>query len=379
MSELRVGITGWALASPFGTDEDAFWRGICHGPTPVSTWTSEPDYPGLECLAAQVPAGSFPERPDLGWHRVLALGADLGRRAAAMAGFSGLPAGTGLALGSYWAEEDFAGRPHPPALMPTLIRELGITGPAANLPIACASGNAALAWAASRLRHGHAPVMLAGGLDVIGPLAAGSYLYLDNLTDTLPRPFSPDRDGFLYGEGGAVFVLEPLEAARRAGRPVLAELRGTGSAHDASHPTRPDPAGGGLVRAMRQALAQAGLVPADIGYVNAHAPGTRMNDPGEAAAIGTVFGARGVPVSSTKGAIGHAQGGANALEALACVLALRHGVAPPTLNLGAPDPALELDAVAGAPRPIASGHALSLASSLGGATCVLVFGKGDAS
>ena len=375
--QVRVAVTGWAFASPFGTTEEAFWDGICHGPTPVSSWSSEPDYPGLECLAAQLPAGSFPDRPDLSWHRIFALGDDLARRALGMAGFESAPPGSGLALGSYWAEEDYVGHPHPPALVPTLAGDLGATGPSANLPIACASGNSAVAWATAKVRNGHAPFMLAGGLDVIGPLAVGSYLYLDNLTDTLPRPFSARRDGFLLSEGGAVFLLEPLESARRAGRRVLAEICGTGASHDASHPTRPDAAGGGLLRATRQALAQAGLAPEAIGYVNAHSPGTRMNDPGEAAAIATIFGPRGVPVSSTKGALGHAQGGANALEAVVCMLALRHRLAPPTLNLDEPDPDFQIDAIVGKPRPIDSAFALSLAASIGGATSVVVVGQGD--
>ncbi|MBM3270603.1 MAG: hypothetical protein FJZ01_23460 [Candidatus Sericytochromatia bacterium] len=374
---MRVAITGMALASPFGSAEDAFWHGICHGPTPVRPYSSEPDYPGLACLSAALPADSFPPRPDLGWHRAAHLGADLGQRALVAAGYGALPSGVGLALGSYWSEEDHARRSQPPPLLPALLSDLGITGPAANLPVACASGNTAIAWGAARIRNGHAPVMLAGGLDVLGPLAAGSYLYLDNLTHNLPRPFSANRDGFLYGEGGAMFVLEPLETARQAGRLILAEVCGTGNAHDASHPTRPDPAGGGLVRAMRQALAQAGLEPAAVGYVNAHSPGTIVNDPGEAAALATVFGPRKVPVSSTKGALGHAQGGANALEAAACVLALRHGLAPPTMNLDAPDPALAIDAIAGSPRPLSTRFALSLASSLGGATCAILLGKGD--
>jgi len=369
-----VAITGWAFASPFGTDEASFWEGLCHGAPPLSTWRSEPMFPGLECGAAQLPgpAGSPADR-------VRALATDLARRALAHAGHAAPPAGLGMGLGSYWGEIDYLAlppRPAPPPLLPLLARDLGLSGPTANLPVACASGNYALAWAAARIRRQDAPVMLAGGLDVIGPAAVGGYIFLDNLCAALPLPFSPDRDGFLLSEGGALFVLEPRDAARAAGRPIRAVLRGYGNAHDASHPTRPDPAGGGLVRAMRQALARAGLGPADIGYVNAHAPGTIQNDPGEAAALREVFGPAGVPVSSTKAVLGHAQGGANALEALACILALQRGLAPPTRSVAAADPALELDVILGAPREFSPPRALSLASSLGGATSAVILERG---
>ncbi len=371
-----VAITGWAFASPFGSAEDAFWHGICSGPTPITPWRSDTGFPGIECLAAQVPGVGGATA-----HRVFEMAYDLARRALAHAGFAAAPPGLGLGLGSYWGETDYLALPRrrpPPSLVPELVRELHLGGPTANLPVACAAGNYALAWAAGRIRRQDAPFMLAGGLDVIGTAAVGSYLFLDNLADALPRPFAADRDGFLLGEGGALFLLEPSAQAERAGRPVLAHLRGVGNAHDASHPTRPDPAGGGLVRAIRQALGEARLSPGDIGYVNAHAPGTIQNDPGESAALREVFGPKGVPVSSTKAALGHAQGGANALEALACILALRHGLAPPTLNLARPDPALELDAIVVAPRPFEARYALSLASSLGGATSAIVLERGTA-
>ncbi|MBX7097354.1 MAG: hypothetical protein K1X89_06565, partial [Myxococcaceae bacterium] len=146
---------------------------------------------------------------------------------------------------------------------------------------------------------------------------------------------------------------------------------GAGSAHDADSPARPALAGRGLAGALRAALADAGVAAADVGYVNAHAPGTRANDPGESAAYVATFGRRGVPVSSTKAALGHAQGGANALEAAACVLALRHGVLPPTVGV-TPDDGLGLDVVHGAPRPAELSLAVSTASAMGGGNVVIV-------
>lgn len=373
-----LAVTGWALASPFGHDPDAFWDGICHGPTPRAAWRSEPDFPGLGChLAPLAPAAAL----EAAGHPPMLLAADLARRALRTAGLESAPAGCGLAVGAIWLDLDYLSIPRrraPEAALPYLARTLGLTGPMASTPVACAAGNIAIAWACDRLRRGEAPMMLAGGLDLAGPTAIGGYTYLDVFTDDLPRPFDQDRDGFLLGEGGAMFVLEPLEAAHAAGRPVLATVVGVGGGHDGSHPTRPADDGRGLVAAMRRALTDAGLAPEAIGYLNAHGPGTPANDPGEAAAIATVFGPHALPVSSTKGALGHAQGGANALEALACMLALRHRQAPPTLNLDHPDPSLPLDLVAGEPRALVREHALSLASSMGGASSALIFQRGDA-
>lgn len=380
-----IAITGFALASPFGQEVEAFWRGVCHGPTPAVDWTPEADFPGLADMGLACRAAVLPETPPIGrggaGGRALAVTEDLARRALAQAGLAEPPAGLGLALGSAWAEADHFARPKflpAPPILPTLAKALGLSGPIVNTPVNCAAGNVALAWAVGRLRAGEAPMMLAGGVDVIGPIAVGAYVFLDNLTPDLPRPFDAARDGFLLAEGGALFVLEPLAAARRAGRRVYATIVGVGLGHDASHPTRPSADGRGLARAMRLALADAGLAPGAIGYLNAHAPGTPINDPGEAAAIAAVFGPRGVPVSSTKGALGHAQGGANALEALACLLALRDGLLPPTLNHRDLPPELVLDLVANTPRPAALDHAISIAASMGGATGAAIFARGDA-
>lgn len=375
-----IAIVGYALASPFGSDPVAFWDGLNEGPVPITTWRSAGGFPDLECLAALLPEGSIPEMPEISWHPTVTLSIDLGRRALAMAGLLEAPAGVGMALGSLWGESDYLQLPRrspAPPLLPSLTRGLGLTGPVVNTPVACAAGNTAIAWAVERLRRGEAPMMIAGGLDVVGPAAVGTYRHLDNLTDTTARPFSADRDGFLLGEGGAMFVLEPLASAREAGRTVYGVILGVGSGHDASHPTRPAEDGRGLARAMSQAIADAGLSPGDIGYVNAHSPGTLQNDTSESAALATVFGPEGVPVSSTKGAIGHAQGGANALEAVACVLALQYGMAPPTLNVTAPDPAFRVDLIVGGPRPLERRVALTVASSMGGATSALVIGAGD--
>lgn len=373
---MRVAISGCAFASPFGSDFDTFWQGLCQGPMPIATWHSEPNFPGLGCRLAALPGADHQEAPG---ERTLALSIDLGRQALASAGLIQAPRGTGLALGSAWMEGDILGvPPRPPgrSLLPAIASTLGLTGPITGTPIACASSNYALAWAYDRLRAGDCQYMLAGGVDVAGPMAIGGYLYLDVMTDTVPRPFAVNQDGFLLSEGGAFFLLEPLEQARAAGRRVWGEIVGTGTGHDASHPTRTAPDGRGLAFAMRRALQEAGLSPDAIDYLNAHSPGTAANDAGEAAAIHAVFGSYRVPVSSTKGSHGHAQGGANALEALACLLALRHQVAPPTLHVDQVAEALGLDVIV-APRPMVLQHVLSLASCMGGANAAVIFARGD--
>jgi 3-oxoacyl-[acyl-carrier-protein] synthase II len=375
----RIAITGYAFVSPYGDDEAAFWQGICHGPVPLSTWSATPAFPDVSCQAALLPPDLAPASGPLS-ERIVALTEDLCLRTLSQAGFTAAPPGLGLALGTLWGEHDGIGLDHPPApLLGRLATTLGLEGPMLTISVACAAGNAAMAWACDRLRLGEATMMLAGGVDLVGPLAVDAYSYLGTLTSSLPRPFAADRDGFLLGEGGAIFLLEPWEQAMAAGRPILAEICGVGGGHDADHPTRPAADGRGAVGSMQRAIADAGLTAAQIGYVNAHGPGTVANDIGETAAIATVFGPEGVPVSSTKAALGHAQGGANALEAIACLLALRQQTRPPTLHISGLDPALSpIDCIVGAPRPGHFSHVLSLAASMGGATWTLIFARGPA-
>jgi 3-oxoacyl-[acyl-carrier-protein] synthase II len=372
----RVAVTGLAFVSPFGDDREDLWQALCRGSARTVEYDPDPRYDGLACTAALLPA---PVAAGPCGDRFTSLVVGLARRALADAGFPQSPPGTGLAIGSLWAETDVLGMPRrqPLPLLPSLGAALNLTGPVAGASVACCAGNTAIAWAVDQIRFGDAPVMLAGGLDLVGPLASGAYTYLDTLATTVPRPFDENRDGFLLAEGGAMFVLEPLDAARQAGRRVLGEIVGTGSAHDAFHATLPSPEGRGLIRAMRMALEDGRLNPSQVGYVNAHAPGTIANDPGEAAAIVAVFGPHGVPVSSTKGVLGHAQGGANALEAIACLMALDRQAIPPTRHLETPDSAWPLDLVMGDERPASFDYALSAASSMGGAVSVLVFGRGE--
>ncbi len=357
----RIAVTGLAVASPFGDSLEAFWAGLLDGPCPARPWTPRA-FPELSCLVAALPGHP---------RDVAAVLTSLVRRALASAGLDGRR-DFALALGSHFAETDFVGEEVIPGpMLASVAAALALTGPAVNTPIGCAAGNLSLAWALDRVRLGEVPFAVAGGFDLIGPGAAASFDMLGNLSEHAARPFDVDRDGIVLGEGGAMLVLEPLETARARGARVCCELVSAACAHDAEHQIRPALDGHGLASALRRALLEGGLEAGDVGYVNAHSPGTLVNDPCEAAAYRAVFGARSVPVGSTKAALGHAQGGANGLEAAACVLALQHQVIPPTLGLVNVEPALELDAVTAA-REAPLHVVVSSASAMGGANAVVV-------
>ena len=222
------------------------------------------------------------------------------------------------------------------------------------------------------LRAGMADVAVTGGAEAslsFGALKGWEAMRVAS-SDTC-RPFSKDRSGMVLGEGAAVLVLETEEHARRRGAEVLAELAGVGMGADAGDITAPDPQG--AARAMRAALADARLSPDEVDYVNAHGTATAANDVAEAQAIHAVFGARAarLPVSSSKSLFGHALGAAGALEAVATVLALRHGIVPPTANFTGPDPACPVDAVPNTAREMPVRVALSNSFAFGGLNAVL--------
>ncbi len=256
--------------------------------------------------------------------------------------------------------------------------ELGLTGPAFTLSTACSSANHALGLGLWLLRQGAADLVLAGGSEA--PFTYGNlkgWEALRVVSPTTCRPFSRDRDGMVLGEGAAILVLEPWEAARARGARIWAELAGFGMSADAHHVTQPTVEG--PVRAMAGALQDAGLEPADVGYVNAHGTATPVNDPVEVRAIRRLFGAHAdrLAVSSTKSLHGHALGAAGALEAAATSLALHHQLLPPTANFTEADPECDLDVVPNASRPGDFTAALSNSFAFGGLNAVLVFRRAD--
>lgn len=247
---------------------------------------------------------------------------------------------------------------------------------------ACATGNHSLGEAAEAIRRGQADAIIAGGFDCgITPLGLAGFAAARALSTRnddpakASRPFDSGRDGFVIGEGGGILVLEEYESAKARGAHVYAELVGYGATADAYHMTAPAPDGNGGRRAMLQALEQSGLAVTDIGYINAHGTSTQLGDAAETGAIKAVFGSNVPPVSSTKSMTGHLLGGAGALEAVFCVLAMESGMLPPTINLTDPDPACDLDYVPNVARKADVPAALSNSFGFGGHNACLVFAR----
>jgi nodulation protein E len=252
--------------------------------------------------------------------------------------------------------------------------EFGFTGPAFTLSTACSSSNHAIGMALQLLRGGGADIAIAGGSEA--PLSYGILKAWEAMRVVAPdtcRPFCVDRRGIILGEGAGMLVLESLEAARARGAHIYAELAGAGMSADAKHITQPTVEG--PVRAIRAALADAGLQPEQVGYINAHGTGTPGNDPAETRAIREAFGAFAdkLAVSSTKSMHGHALGGAGAIEAVATLLAMREGILPPTANFTEADPLCDLDYIPNVARAARVEAALSNSFAFGGLNAVLAF------
>jgi 3-oxoacyl-[acyl-carrier-protein] synthase II len=262
--------------------------------------------------------------------------------------------------------------------------QFGLKGPSLTHVSACASSSHAIGEGGDIIRRGQADAMVVGGSEAavlaLG-IAAFSSMHAtsrrNESPETASRPFDKDRDGFVLSEGAAVVVLEEREHARSRGARIYGELVGYGATADAYHITAPSPEGEGNARAMRMALAEAGLRPEDIDYINAHGTSTQPNDREETAAIKQVFGAHAYKllVSSTKSMTGHLLGAAGALEAIACLLAIRDGCIPPTINYTTPDPGLDLDYVPNTARARAITTALSNSMGFGGHNASLIFAK----
>lgn len=274
------------------------------------------------------------------------------------------------------------GRVHPLTIPKTMANagasqismETGFSGPTYTVSTACSSANHAIGQAFRLVRDGLAEVAITGGSEApftIGMLKAWEAMRV--IAPDTCRPFSKDRKGMILGEGGAMMILEPMEAARARGAKIYAEVCGFGMTSDAHHLTQPTVEG--PARAMKGALDEAGIAPQEIGYINAHGTGTPGNDPVETAAIHAIFGAhaKALAVSSTKSMHGHALGAAGALEAIATVLALHHGILPPTANFTEADPECDLDYIPNQARPLRVNAALSNSFAFGGLNAVIAF------
>jgi 3-oxoacyl-[acyl-carrier-protein] synthase II len=423
MTGVRVVVTGLGAITPLGLDQPSTWEALVAGRSGIGPITRfDPEAVGVDTrIAGEVrfdPLDHFDRRAARRLDRVMQLALVASREALADAGLlasdGSLDAGqadperTGAYIGSglggvetLIAEEatlrERGGRRVSPFVIPMLLAdsvpgavaiEHGLKGPNLAHLTACASGANAIGEAAEAIRRGAADVMLAGGSEAaIVPVIVAGFANMGALSrwEGDPalgsRPFDANRDGFVVGEGAGVVVLEALEHARARGAKVYGELAGYGSTADAVHATAPAEDGDGIVRAMAQALAQAGLAPADVDYVNAHGTSTPLNDAVETLALKRLFGeaAYDVPVSSIKSMIGHLLGAGGAVEAVACARVLETGVVPPTINLDAPDPACDLDYVPHRARQVEGGVGVALSNSLGfgGHNAVLVFRRSD--
>lgn len=267
----------------------------------------------------------------------------------------------------------------------TLVAELlNATGPVSVVSTACTSSSQAIGEGVFRIRRGEVDAMMVGGVDVlVDPIMVTGFSLLGALStrndapEKASRPFDKDRDGFVLGEGAGMLLLESLESARSRGAVILGHLRGFGCSCNAYRITDSPPDGRGAAQSMIDALRDARLSPADIGYINAHGTSTPMNDPSESRGIHTAFGdlAQTVPVSSTKSMMGHLVAACGAVEAIVALLAVREGVLPATRNLDEPDPECALRHIQGAPLKCRIDHAISNAFGFGGSNGTVVVSR----
>lgn len=262
--------------------------------------------------------------------------------------------------------------------------EYGMKGPNYSVTSACASGAHALGEAVRVIRDGICDIMFAGGSEaVVCPMAIGGFAAMKALStrneapEKASRPWDKDRDGFVLGEGAAMFVLESLEHAEKRGAPILCEVTGYGMTSDGYHMTSPAPEGAGGAASMRMAIRDAGLNPSDINYINAHGTSTPVGDGLETTAIKNVFGdaAKKVWVSSTKSMTGHTLGAAGAIESAFCIMALKNQIVPPTINLENPDEGCDLDYVPNQARDGKITHVLNNSFGFGGTNATVIFSK----
>jgi 3-oxoacyl-[acyl-carrier-protein] synthase II len=263
-------------------------------------------------------------------------------------------------------------------------RTFGAFGPSSTITTACAASTQSVGEAVELIKRGAADIMITGGAEAgISQLGLAGFAVMRALStrnddpEGASRPFDADRDGFIPAEGAGILIVESLEHALRRDAQVLAEMVGYGASSDAHHQFQPDDDGAGAARAIKWALADAGVGPHEVDYINAHGTSTPLNDSSETSAIKRVFGdlAYKVPISSTKSMIGHALGGAGGMEAVACVQTIRAGVIHPTVNYTTPDPACDLDYVPNEAREMDVRTVLSNSFGFGGQNACLVFAR----
>src|SRR5438034_1812865 len=405
----RVAVTGIGAVTPLGLDAPSTWRAALAGQSGIG-WISTFDTDGLPVrIAAEVkdfdPSEVVSAKEARKLERNVLLGVAAGREALTDAGLNGFdPTRVGVVFGSAIGgvpgileqaetlRERGPDRVSPNFLPNVLVDSvsgqlaisLGIKGPNYAVVSACATGSHAVGEAAEMIKRGDADAVLAGGTEsCIVPLILAGFTAMRGLAaeDEYPprasRPFDATRAGFVMSEGAGALLLEDWERAEARGAEIYAEVLGYGASNDAHHLAQPEPEAIGVGAMMRGALQRAGVEPQRVGYINAHGTSTPLGDTAETKAIKDVFGdhAYKLAVSSTKSMMGHTFGAAGAIEAIMCILALRDGALPPTINYREPDPACDLDYVPNEARRAQVDVALSNAMGLGGHNGCVLFAR----
>jgi 3-oxoacyl-[acyl-carrier-protein] synthase II len=405
----RVAVTGIGVKTPAGLDVDTFWTRLVEAKSAAAAIArfDASDLPvGFACEVGK----DFEPGDYLGYKearradRVAQLGFAAATDALKSAGAlgadphrCGVVGGTGVGgLATQEAEEQVLFTKGPTRVSPFLVPMMmanatpalialhhGWTGPNLCITTACAAGTHAVGEGARLIREGSCDVVLAGGSEAsITPVALAAFARMGALSTraedpaAASRPFDADRDGFVMGEGAGYLVLERWDRAVERGATIVGEILGYGRNSDAFHITAPSEDGAGAVACMELALADAGITAADVGHINAHGTSTPLNDITEARALVKVFGGSVPPVTSTKGVTGHLIGAAGAVEAVASLLALQHGLVPPTANHDRTHPDIPLDVVAGAARSVEAKPVLSNSFGFGGHNATLLLGAG---
>jgi 3-oxoacyl-[acyl-carrier-protein] synthase II len=408
MDNRRVVVTGVGVISPLGLDVEQTWQSLIAGRSGVTRITAFDAQSSPVRIAAQVAGfdavATFGRRRARHLDRVVQLALVATKEAieaskldvataperigvvyaSGIGGIRTLEDGIRVLIdrGAEWVNPYVVPMMIPNMAAGEIAMEWQLLGYNCCTVTACSASAHAIGTAFDAIRLGRADAVVTGGSEAaVTPVGIAGFAAMKALStrndepERASRPFDRDRDGFVLGEAAATVVLEEREFALRRGAPVLAELVGYGATADAYHITQPHPSGDGAVRAMTAAIADAGLSPADIDYVNAHGTSTPPNDVVETRALKRVFGEEMPLVSSTKSMTGHTLGAAGALESVCCILALQTSMVPPTINLDNPDPACDLDYVAHVARPAEVRYALSNSLGFGGHNASLVFGQ----
>lgn len=405
----RVVVTGLGAVSPLGTGIDKNWEALCSGKSGIGRIAKFDPSPFSSQIAGEVKDFNSEDFLDKQQVRRFDIFIHYAMASARMAmEDSGLKIDesnghrvgciTGSGLGGLSMLEHFhqillerGPRKISPFFIPGMIAnmapgqiaiEFGAKGPNLSIETACAASSHAIGESFRMIREGIVDAMITGGAEaVVTPLALGGFCSMRALStrndepEKASRPFDLDRDGFIMGEGAGIVILEELEHALERGASVYAELIGYGMSGDAYHVSAPHPDGEGAIACMKMALEYAGIGPEEIDYINAHGTSTKLNDISENKAIKAVFGdhAYKLAVSSTKSMTGHLLGGAGGLEAIYTVLALKHGIIPPTVNYETPDPECDLDYVPNVARKSDPKAAMTNSFGFGGTNASLVF------